>query len=224
MANCPLPCHSLANSCVSRNVSEFQPWPERVLVCWYPWGGITLYGAFSFHWRGYSETSDVQAASCDINADFAGRRPFLESLLGDGRIHSVSHIAKFDPIRIGSIVSLRSEHSPRLQNRGDIHAALHSNAYDFRCTVDGRGAFVDGQNPSRGCCIHCLDSYGRGLVQEKAHFLRASVLVLGILLFTPYANMYDLVLLALRLSWVGLPMHSEGWFPKEMNIFITLDP
>jgi hypothetical protein len=54
--------------------------------------------------------------------------------------------------------------------------------------------------------------------KKKPMFLRASVLVLGILLFTPHANTHDLVLLALPLAWIGWRIHSEGWFPKEMNI------
>jgi hypothetical protein len=45
--------------------------------------------------------------------------------------------------------------------------------------------------------------------------IRASLLVLGILLFTPYAAVYDLVLLALPLAWLGWDGFTRGWLPGE---------
>ncbi len=45
--------------------------------------------------------------------------------------------------------------------------------------------------------------------------LRASVLVLGILLATPYSFPYDLVLLALPLAWMGWEGYTQGWIDRE---------
>jgi hypothetical protein len=45
--------------------------------------------------------------------------------------------------------------------------------------------------------------------------LRASVLVLGILLATPYGFPYDLVLLALPLAWMGWEEYTKGWVDRE---------
>jgi hypothetical protein len=44
---------------------------------------------------------------------------------------------------------------------------------------------------------------------------RASVLVVGILLFTPYLFAYDLTLLALPLAWLGWEGYTKGWIHGE---------
>ena len=51
--------------------------------------------------------------------------------------------------------------------------------------------------------------------------IRAGVLVLGILLFTPYVYDYDLALLALPLAWLGWEGYTKGWQPQE-QFFLTL--
>jgi len=51
--------------------------------------------------------------------------------------------------------------------------------------------------------------------------VRSAVLVLSILLFTPYAFDYDLALLALPLAWLGWEGHTQGWRPA-MAIFLIL--
>ena len=45
--------------------------------------------------------------------------------------------------------------------------------------------------------------------------VRGAVLVLGILLFTPYEFIYDLAMLALPLAWLGWEGFSKGWRPGE---------
>jgi alpha-1,2-mannosyltransferase len=50
---------------------------------------------------------------------------------------------------------------------------------------------------------------------------RASVLVLGILLFTPFAFDYDLTLLALPLAWLAWEGYTEGW-PARMQGLLFL--
>ncbi|MDP3181828.1 MAG: glycosyltransferase family 87 protein [Desulfobaccales bacterium] len=57
--------------------------------------------------------------------------------------------------------------------------------------------------------------------QEASTPVRSAVLVLGILLFTPYAFDYDLALLALPLAWLGWKGHTQGWRPL-MAIFLIL--
>jgi len=49
-------------------------------------------------------------------------------------------------------------------------------------------------------------------------FLRASALILGILLFTPHACTHDLAILALPLAWIGWQIHSDERLPREMII------
>ncbi len=50
---------------------------------------------------------------------------------------------------------------------------------------------------------------------------RASVLVLGILLFTPFTFEYDLALLALPLAWLAWEGYTQGW-PARMQGFLFL--
>jgi hypothetical protein len=50
--------------------------------------------------------------------------------------------------------------------------------------------------------------------------IRGSVLVLGILLFTPYASLYDLVILALPLAWLGWEGVNRGWMPADQSILL----
>jgi len=50
--------------------------------------------------------------------------------------------------------------------------------------------------------------------------LRASVLVLGIFLFTPYDFVYDLAFLALPLAWIGWLGYTHGWLPGEKIILV----
>lgn len=58
--------------------------------------------------------------------------------------------------------------------------------------------------------------------REKASTpVRSAVLVLSILLFTPYAFDYDLALLALPLAWLAWGEHPQGWRPA-MAIFLIL--
>jgi len=45
--------------------------------------------------------------------------------------------------------------------------------------------------------------------------VRSAVLVLGVLLFTPYELIYDLAILALPLAWLGWEGFREGWLPGE---------
>jgi Glycosyltransferase family 87 len=52
--------------------------------------------------------------------------------------------------------------------------------------------------------------------QKRVTFARqAATLVLGTLLFTPYAFSYDLALLALPLAWLGWEGYNTGWLPGE---------
>lgn len=46
---------------------------------------------------------------------------------------------------------------------------------------------------------------------------QASLLVLGLLLFSPYAFAYDLALLALPLAWWGWEGYTKGWWPGEIT-------
>ena len=57
--------------------------------------------------------------------------------------------------------------------------------------------------------------------QKASTPVRSAVLVLSILLFTPYAFDYDLALLALPLAWLGWEEHTQGWRPA-MAIFLIL--
>jgi hypothetical protein len=50
--------------------------------------------------------------------------------------------------------------------------------------------------------------------------IRASVLVLGTLLFTPHALPYEFVLLALPLAWLGWEGYSKGWLPAEQPLLL----
>lgn len=50
--------------------------------------------------------------------------------------------------------------------------------------------------------------------------LRSAVLVLSILLFTPYVYDYDLALLALPLAWLGWQGYTHGWFPHEQGLLL----
>lgn len=57
--------------------------------------------------------------------------------------------------------------------------------------------------------------------RETPWVIRASLLVLGTLLFTPYASQYELVRLALPLAWVGGEVASRGGGAKE-KLFLWL--
>ena len=48
--------------------------------------------------------------------------------------------------------------------------------------------------------------------------VRASVLVLGILLFTPYAFSYDLCIMAIPLASLGWQGYQKGWLPGEQAL------
>jgi hypothetical protein len=50
--------------------------------------------------------------------------------------------------------------------------------------------------------------------------IRFSILILGILLFTPYAAVYDLAILAFPLAWLGWEGHTQGWWPGEQNLLV----
>jgi len=50
--------------------------------------------------------------------------------------------------------------------------------------------------------------------------IRASILVLGTLLFTPHAFPYDFVLLALPLAWLGWEGYTKGWLPGEQPLLL----
>ena len=49
---------------------------------------------------------------------------------------------------------------------------------------------------------------------------RGSVLVLGLLLFTPHAFPYDLALLALPLAWLGWEAYTKGCQPWEQVLLV----
>jgi len=51
--------------------------------------------------------------------------------------------------------------------------------------------------------------------REASLAIRASALVVGALLFTPYAFPYDLAILALPLAWLGWEGFTQGWLPPE---------
>jgi hypothetical protein len=51
--------------------------------------------------------------------------------------------------------------------------------------------------------------------REGSAAIRAAVLVLGILLFTPYEFVYDLTILALPLAWLGWEGYTRGWHRGE---------
>jgi hypothetical protein len=51
--------------------------------------------------------------------------------------------------------------------------------------------------------------------REANFVLRASILTLGILLFTPYAFTYDLAILSLPLVWLWVDGQKNGRFPGE---------
>ena len=50
--------------------------------------------------------------------------------------------------------------------------------------------------------------------------IRGSLLVIGILLFTPYAAIYDLVLMALPLAWLSWDGHTRGWLRGEPPLLL----
>ncbi|MFZ0052925.1 MAG: glycosyltransferase family 87 protein [Desulfobaccales bacterium] len=50
--------------------------------------------------------------------------------------------------------------------------------------------------------------------------IRGSILVLGILLFTPYAAVYDLALLALPLACLSWDGYTRGWLPGEPLLLV----
>lgn len=50
---------------------------------------------------------------------------------------------------------------------------------------------------------------------------RFSVLVLGILLFPPYAAVYDLALLALPLAWLGWEGYTQGWGQGQQTLLVV---
>lgn len=50
--------------------------------------------------------------------------------------------------------------------------------------------------------------------------IRSSLLVLGILLFTPYAAVYDLALLALPLAWLSWDGYTRGLLPGELLLLV----
>ena len=59
-----------------------------------------------------------------------------------------------------------------------------------------------------------------GLVQRAPLAIRGSLLVIGILLFTPYAAIYDLVLMALPLAWLSWDGHTRGWLRGEPPLLV----
>jgi hypothetical protein len=50
--------------------------------------------------------------------------------------------------------------------------------------------------------------------------VRNGLLVLGTLLFTPYAFVYDMALLALPLAWLGWEGQHRGWLPGEQPALV----
>lgn len=50
--------------------------------------------------------------------------------------------------------------------------------------------------------------------------IRSSILILSILLFTPYAYDYDLALLTLPLAWLGWEGYTKGWLPREQILLV----
>jgi hypothetical protein len=56
--------------------------------------------------------------------------------------------------------------------------------------------------------------------KEIPFYLRASALVLGILLVTPYAFPYDLAMLMLPLAWLGWEGYTQGWLSWEPEVLL----
>ena len=56
--------------------------------------------------------------------------------------------------------------------------------------------------------------------REAPPAIRGTILVLAILLFTPYSAIYDLGLLALPLALLGWEGHTRGWRPGEQPLLI----
>lgn len=49
---------------------------------------------------------------------------------------------------------------------------------------------------------------------------QGSILILGMLLFSPYSLVYDLTLLALPIAWMGYQGVERGWLPGEMEMMV----
>ncbi|MGA9755702.1 MAG: glycosyltransferase family 87 protein, partial [Desulfobaccales bacterium] len=57
--------------------------------------------------------------------------------------------------------------------------------------------------------------------RREAMAIRVSVLVIGSLLFTPYASEYELVRLAIPAAWIGWEGYQKGWLVND-KIFLIL--
>jgi len=74
--------------------------------------------------------------------------------------------------------------------------------------------------------LQALMMIGIGVAVTYAWYSRASLpvrnslLILGTLLFTAYAFVYDLVLLALPLAWLGWEGQNKGWLPGEQPALV----
>ena len=58
--------------------------------------------------------------------------------------------------------------------------------------------------------------------QKKEAELSNSILVLGILLATPYALVHDLTILAIPMAYISWQGHTKGWFPFEKYILAAV--
>jgi hypothetical protein len=50
--------------------------------------------------------------------------------------------------------------------------------------------------------------------------VKGSILVIGMMLFPPYAMIYDLTLLALPLAWLSREGYDQGWIPGEIPLLV----
>ena len=56
--------------------------------------------------------------------------------------------------------------------------------------------------------------------KKKPLYIRASALIISILVFTPHANTHDLALLSIPLAWIGWQIHSRKDFSTNSLILI----
>jgi hypothetical protein len=68
--------------------------------------------------------------------------------------------------------------------------------------------------------LGCATALAYAWYQRVSLPWRNGLLVLGTLLFTPYAYVYDMTLLALPLAWLGWEGQHRGWLPGEQPVLV----